>query len=116
MKIYFEDGKLVDLKRLPITPDYVVDASDGVSENINLLSNLYNNNCNCIVYTNSIFAFDNHYAWNENLKLPEIFIRDSENGLFANIANFTNRELREGHNLGKMYISGEFDYKLKDCI
>ena len=66
MKIYFEDGKLVDLKRLPITPDYVVDASDGVSENINLLSNLYNNNCNCIVYTNSIFAFDNHYAWNGN--------------------------------------------------
>lgn len=108
MKIYFEDGKLVNLKRLPVIPDYVVDASDGVSENINLLSNLYSNNHDCVIYTNSIFAFSNRYAWNENLKLPEIFIRDNLHGLFTNITNLTNRELREGHNLGKMYVNGEF--------
>lgn len=108
MKIYFEDGKLCILKRLPVIPDYVVDASDGVSENINLLSNLYSNNRDCIVYTNSIFAFSNRYAWYETLKAPEIFIRDNEHGLFTNITNFTNRELREGHNLAHLYICGEF--------
>ena len=108
MKIYFEDGKLVDLQRLPVVPDYVIDATDGVSENINLLDNCYSQNRNCVVYTNSIFAFSNRYAWNAKLTTPEIYIRDNENGLFTNITNLTNRELREGHKLAKMYLKGEF--------
>ena len=28
MKIYFEDGPLVNLKKLPIAPDYIIDATD----------------------------------------------------------------------------------------
>ncbi len=114
MKIYFEDGKLEDVKRLPVMPDYIVDAANGVSENINLLDNLYLNNYNSIIYTNSIFAFNNRYAWNEDLQLPEIYIRDNKHGLFTNITNFTERILREGHNLTKMYIAGEFEYLIKN--
>lgn len=38
MKIYFEDGPLVNLKKLPIAPDYIIDATDGVSKNIELLT------------------------------------------------------------------------------
>ena len=108
MKIYFEDGKLLDVQNLQIVSDYIIDAADGVSANINLLSHLYENHRECVVYTNSIFAFNNLYAWNEELKLPEIYVRDSEQGLFTNISNLTNRQLRPGHNLAKMYISGEF--------
>ena len=44
---------------------YIIDAADGVSANINLLSHLYENHRECVVYTNSIFAFNNLYAWNE---------------------------------------------------
>lgn len=108
MKVYFEDGKLVDVKQLPVVPDFVIDAADGVTACINLLDNLDKYRRDCVVYTNSIFAFSNRYAWNEKLQLPEIFIRDNEHGLFTNITNFTKRELREGHNLAKLYVGGEF--------
>lgn len=109
MKIYFEDGRLVDLKRLPIVPDYVIEASDGVSENINFLHNLSLNNQDCIVYTNSILALDNRWGWNDQLHVPEIFLRDNEHGCFMNITAFTNRQIKQGHNLARMYISGEFN-------
>ncbi len=108
MKVYFEDGKLVNTKLLPEKPDFVIDAADGVSPCINMLDNLGENRKDCVVYTNSIFAFSNRYAWNEKLQLPEIYIRDNEHGAFTNITNFTNRTLREGHNLAKLYVGGEF--------
>ncbi len=108
MKIYFEDGPLVNLKKLPIAPDYIIDATDGVSKNIELLTELYVNNRNCIIYTNSILAFSNRYAWNAKLKVPEIFICNNEYGIFTNICELTNRELREGLNLANLYIGGEF--------
>ena len=57
---------------------------------------------------------DNTYAWDNELNRPEIYIRDSS-GEFKNITEFTGRQLKEGHNLAKLYIAGEF--KRKDiCI
>lgn len=110
MKIIFEDGKLVDIKRLFMKPDFIIDATDGVSSCINQLDTYKAlNNPNLIIYTNSIFAFDNKYAWNNYLCKPEIFIRTNETGCFVNICELTGRLLREGHNLAKMYVSGEFD-------
>lgn len=108
MKIYFEDGEILNPAELPICPNYIVDAAAGVSDNIKSLDSIYNDDCNNIVYTNSIFAFDNRYAWNRKLGLPEIYIRKSRQGEFVNIASLTERELREGHNLARLYIGGEF--------
>lgn len=42
-------------------------------------------------------------------KMHDIFIRNNENGCFERICDFTPRELREGHNIGKMYVTGEFN-------
>lgn len=109
MKVYFEDGKLINTNQLPIKPDYIVKAEEGVSANINNLDNIYHINPNCVIYTNSIFAFSNRYAWNEELKTSEIYIRAGEHMVFTRIDNLTGRELREGHNLAKLYVSGEFD-------
>lgn len=108
MKIYFEDGILRSNNDLPVTPDHIVDASDDVSQNMDMLYSLRMHEPSCTVYTNSILAFSNRYAWNEELQIPEIYIR-KENRAFVNITHFTNRELKGGHNLAKMYISGEFD-------
>ena len=109
MKIYFEDGELVTSGHLPISNYITINASKGVSRNIQSLNEIKEKYSNLIRYTNSIFAFDNTYAWNEELKVPEIYIRAGEHMVFTRIDKLTNRELRQGHNLAKMYVSGEFD-------
>ena len=108
MKIYFEDGYLINSKRLPIKPDFIIDATIGVSECINTFDNIYFNKKNSTIYTNSIMAFSNKYAWNSKLKRPEIYIRDNLNGIFTNICELTNKKLLQVNNLAKMYIDGEF--------
>ena len=109
MKIYFEDGALRSLNQISALIDYEMDAKNGVSANINFLDELNQEKEDLSIYTNSIFAFNNRYAWNEELKVPEIYIRAGEYMIFTRIDKLTNRELREGHNLAKMYVSGEFD-------
>lgn len=109
MKIYFEDGNLATSGYLPIDHYIVVNAGSGVNSNINLLDTIKANNPNTTVYTNSIFAFSNVYAWNKELKVPEIYIRAGEHMVFTRIDKLTTRELREGHNLAMMYLAGEFD-------
>lgn len=109
MEIYFEDGQLRHYTQLPFTADLIVRAELGVTENIDRLDAYIEHHPNAIVYTNSIFAFNNMYAWNEELKVPEIYIRAGEHMVFTRIDKLTNRELRQGHNLAKMYVAGEFD-------
>lgn len=113
MKIYFEDGKLREVNQLPVKNDFLVDASYGASSNINILDEFKQRETedgeSLIIYTNSIFAFSSWYAWNDKLKVPEIYIRAGEYMVFTRIDKLTNRELKEGHNLAKMYVGGEFD-------
>ena len=109
MKIYFEDGELREPHQLAIVADYKVDASKGVTSTINILDILRQNYPDAVIYTNSIFAFSNEYAWNKELKVPEIYIRAGEHMVFTRIDSLTERELREGHNLAKMYVAGEFN-------
>ena len=113
MKIYFEDGKLRTLNQVPVQLDYTIDATNGMSANINILDELKQRETEdgegLVIYTNSIFAFSNRYAWNEKLKVPEIYIRAGQHMIFKRIDGLTPRELRVGHNLAKMYVSGEFE-------
>lgn len=107
MKIYFEDGCLMHTSLVPVEIDFTVDARNGVTENIETLDLFVRQRPDAIIYTNSIFAFNNMYAWNEELNVPEVYIRT--NGTeFTRIDKLTHRELRQGHNLAKMYVAGEF--------
>lgn len=114
MKIYFEDGELRHYTQIPFEVDLAVQAGRGVSENITMLDLFAEQKPNATVYTNSIFAFCNQYAWNKELKAPEIYIRAGEHMVFTRIDKLTIRELREGHNLAKMYVAGEFDNHIKE--
>lgn len=109
MKIYFEDGELVTSGYLPFKYDRKIDAKEGVSANLVSLDIMRTCDPNATIYTNSIFAFSNEYAWNEELKVPEIYIRAGEHMVFTRIDKLTARELRRGHNLAHMYVAGEFD-------
>ena len=109
MKIYFEDGELVSSGYLPIERYVIVHAGSGVSNNIAVLDDIKERDPNVTIYTNSIFAFSNEYAWNEELKLPEIYIRAGEHMIFTRIDKLTTKELRRCHNLARMYVAGAFD-------
>ena len=108
MKIYFEDGELVQSGYLPFTHYIVVHAASGVSSNIAVLDDIKETEPDATVYTNSIMAFSNEYAWNEELKVPEIYIRAGEHMIFTRIDKLTEKELRRAHNLAKMYVAGAF--------
>lgn len=46
--------------------------------------------------------------WNEEEQKFEIYI-PTKKGKLKNIQEFTNRELRQAHNVEKMFLGGEFD-------
>jgi hypothetical protein len=115
MKIYFEDGNLrgytSQFTGIPEVVNFTLNACRGVTENIEVLEDIHEVHPDFVIYTNSIFAFNNMYAWNEELKAPEIFIRAGESGQWVRIDKLTNRELRRAHNLAYMYVAGEFEKK-----
>lgn len=109
MKIYFEDGKLKNCtNEIASQIDLIIDATYGYSYCDGLLRKMMGILDDAVVYTNAITALSNYYAWNNELLVPEIYIRNQE-GKFTRIDTLTERELREGHNIMKMYIAGEFD-------
>jgi hypothetical protein len=59
------------------------------------------------VFTNSLDAFSNFWCWNEEKKTPMIYIRN-EDGKWTLISELTDRELRRGLVLAKLYANGEF--------
>ena len=112
MKIFFEDGNLSDYAATRIETIFnervqVLDAAHGVTDTKEYLDCFNSGNPNMVIYTNSILALDNKYAWNGELGVPEVYLRDD--GLWTRIDDFTDRELRESHNLAKLYLAGEFD-------
>ena len=108
MKVYFEDDMLLPKERLTFEFDHRVDARFGYSDNERQLDAILQMHPNDVIYTNSLIALDNLYAWNEKLKVPEIYIRAGEHMVFTRIDELTNRQLRQGHNIMKMYMANEF--------
>ena len=108
MKIYFEDGALKDaFKEIPEKVTVMLDAKYGYNSCDHELWKLTKINYNAVVYTNAITALSNRWAWNEELKVPEIYIRNKD-GIFTRIDELTPKMLREGHNIMRMYIAGAF--------
>ena len=108
MKILFEDGILRNLGYLS-ERFWVVDAREGVEANIATLDFLAREHPDATVYTNSIFALHRNYTWDAELGVHKAYIYVKEKGYFVRIDTLTQRELKEGHNIAKMYVSGEFE-------
>ena len=107
MKIYFEDGELLRPNSIDFRYHYMIDARYGYTHNAHFLRVLRSSNDYLSVYTNSLVALDNRWAWNEELGVPEIYL--VKDGEFVRIDKLTDKELRTGHNIMKMYMAGVFN-------
>lgn len=113
MKIFFEDGSLKINNGISLVEEQapiIVEADWGITNNLRQLNSLRVHeelSEKVVVYTNSVVAFDNKYAWNAELEVPEIYIRTQDRG-FVRLDELTNRKLRESNNLLNLYLAGEF--------
>lgn len=112
MIVYFEDDSILD-KDNPINTDdnrgfIRVDAGMGYSHcrsKLRHIKDIYPFDTK--VYTNSLDAFSNFWCWDDEKKMPMIYIRDIY-GSWKLIAELTDKELRVAHNLEKLYVNGVF--------
>ncbi len=108
MIVYFEDGPLVKESPIPYKNHFKIDAGMGYSICRAGLWNISKNfPFDTKVYTNSLDAFSNTWCWDEENKMPMIYVRDG-NHQWRLISELTDRELRRGLNLEKLYVGGEF--------
>lgn len=112
MKIYFEDGQLKDFTLEVPNRAHRIDAACGYSANRRILDKLAKfeetHPTSIIVYTNSLIALSNQYCWNDELKIPDLYLRESINEGFVRVTMLTDKEIHKAHNLMQMYINGAF--------
>jgi hypothetical protein len=107
MKIYFENGELLNHSKLPFKHYYRVDAATGYTPCENALRWIKKDDPESIVYTNQITALSNFYAWNQELQTPEIYMRN-DSGEFIRIDELAQRKIRCSQNVMAMYRAGIF--------
>lgn len=109
MKIYFEDGVLTATQQLKLGSDYFINAANGYSANERALDRIKETVPDAIVYTNSLvpLLYSDIYCWDNEAKIFELYIRQGDD--FVRVDKLTNRELRFGHNLFRLWRAGEFD-------
>ena len=108
MKIYFEDGPLTAGQSLKLGCRYIVNAATGYSDNERTFDRIKEEEPNVSVYTNSLVAIKNSYCWNDELQVPELYLRSSKTGEFVRVDTLTDRALRMPHHLLNLYTSGAF--------
>lgn len=109
MEIYFEDDSLVTSGYLPFEPTHTIDAKIGYTNCVAQLDFALRIDSQGIVYTNSLAALmDSKYFWNDELGVPELYLRSGEHMVFTRIDNLTDRELKNSHNYLHLYINNEF--------
>ena len=108
MTIYFEDGELKPDFNLSFKYNKRIDSGKGFSNNLEELDKLMKSNPGATIYTNSLVALSNKYAWNETLNVPMIFIRSNPFSGFSRIDHLSKKEICRTHNILHMYINGGF--------
>lgn len=107
--VYFEDGPLVKGIRWRLFPQVNIDAANGVSYNLEVADATLekNDDKTVVVYTNQILLLDSKYTYDTKTKMFHCYLK-MEDGSWMNLEYLTDRELRPGHNIPKLYLAGEF--------
>ena len=107
MKIYFYDGELpyepMSRENIIIT----IDAKYGHKACVRLV-NLYRGRNDVSVLTNYTYLL-NSFGWNEQENKWDVWIWQEKSMQWKNVQDLTDRELRQAHNLERLYRAGEFD-------
>lgn len=125
MKIIFVDGDLLANKcrlydrvvqaastRKGFCHWNTVLASDGYTRNridLNRCQREFFNDDDYFIVTNSLVALMDDYGWNAHGAYWDIYIWNDERNDFYGVQTLTDRELKLGHSICKMYINGEFN-------
>ena len=109
MIVFFEDGPITNNTLTLGGKELIkVDAGKGYSACRKKLKEIRDNYpFDTKIYTNSLDAFSNFWCWDEEKKIPMIYIRN-EKGNWVLINELTDRQLRIAHNLEKLYVNGIF--------
>lgn len=111
MKILFYDGNINRFSRPTSFTHYnIVNAGAGYTNNVQELESyqkLWGDNT--IVLTNSIVALDHDFGWNQEEEHTEIYFYIESERDFIRCDRLTSREIREGHNIMKMFMNNEFE-------
>ena len=86
-----------------------ISAADGPSNVTKWIDNMYKRMPKCTLFTNSIIALSNTYAWNDITNSCDIWFWKPSMNMWVNIQDTTDKEIRKPHNIMKMYLSGAFD-------
>lgn len=112
--VIFLDGVITPTTIKCVSKDicepYVYDGCNGYKSNIKQfqadLAN-YKSNQNFLMLTN-IPEFMNFATYEKDTK--HVYLYDAKRLIYGvNISHFTDKEIREGHNIAKMYMNGVFD-------
>ena len=124
MIIFFIDGELTndvcqsaadEVERNNIDMIFYIDATEGPTrcykqlETAKELSNTYI----VAVLTNFTGAMEGKFSWNDDIRCHSVLFPYRRN--WSMIKHFTERELRQGHNIPHMYITGVFDYDPREA-
>ena len=116
MKIYFYDGYIADdnlfkdlTNLIPEKVNYIIDAGYGPNANLSMLQRINQAKPNVTILTNSILAFNTQYGWDNKKDHPDIYLYVESKKKFIRIDKLTDREIRYAHNIGTMYLAGEFN-------
>ena len=111
MKILFYDGNIRWWTRTSSFSNYnKLCASWGYTANIKEL-NTYREKFgeDTVILTNSLVALDHKYGWNKKENHTDIYFYVKSKRDFVRCDELTDREIREGHNIMKMFMNGVFD-------
>ena len=111
MKILFYDGNIRWWSRLTSFSNYNrLNAAWGYTDNIKEL-NAYREKFgeDTAILTNSLVALDHRYGWNEKENHTDIYFYVESKHDFVRCDELTEREIREGHDIMKMFMNGDFD-------
>ena len=111
MKILFYDGGIRWWSRpTSFTHHNTVNASGGYTNNKKELEAYMGTfGENTTILTNSLVALDHRYGWNKEDGHTDIYFYVESKRDFVRCDELTEREIREGHNIMKMFMNGAFD-------